>query len=150
VRNVCPVRCVGLQRFSFIPFPGCEFSCWLDRFLSVGPGWAGVLVVLMFLPRPRRLGGVRGCRAWPFVDQGAGGLGLWAPRRVLRLVLVRASVLGCVFRSAFVGDPVRCCARRGAGARLSAWVLGVSALFAVRLGLAVGVAGLVVGKLVVW
>lgn len=129
-----------------------EFPRWLDRLLSVGPGCAGAVVILMFLPGltawavtgdaelRRRL--ARALAGWGFgpVAVACGlfwfALPYWGafsvpmPSRGMRWTAVG---MGACFW--------------GVGVGLSAWVLEAPDLFAVCLGLGAGLVGVVAGWL---
>ena len=131
----------------------CEkggFPRWLDRLLSVGGGCVAGLVVLLFLP---------GLVAWAV--SGDAELGRSLTRVLVGWGFGPVAVFCGLYWFALpywgtssVLKPsweMRCAAVLmgscfwGAGAGFSAWALGASALFALRLGLVVGAAGVAAG-----
>ena len=129
-----------------------DFPRWLDRLLSVGGSCVVGLVALMFLPAlgvwavtgdaEAGRGMVRTVAGWCFGPLAAFcglywfAVPYWGPSSVVRPsweMRWAAVVMGACFW--------------GAGAGLSAWALGTSALFALRLGLGAGVVGVAAGLL---
>ena len=133
-----------------VTFEKGGFPRWLDRLLSVGPGCAGALVVLMFLP---------GLVAWAVTGDVELGRALtrllagWGFGPLAVACGLFWFVLPCwgTFSVLAPSWDMRCLAVGmgacfwGVGAGLSAWILGASAFCAVRLGLGAGLVGVVAG-----